>query len=210
MSSEPDWASRFERILLDRPNADGSHDIGHVRRVWCLTQDIASVEGGDLDVLVAAAWFHDLVNVSKSSSDRDRASALSARASRPILQACGFPDAKLDLVCHAIEAHSFSAGVTAKTLEAQILQDADRLDALGAIGIARLFYVAGRMGSMLFDPDDPRAHHRDLNDRAYALDHFEVKLFRIADNMNTAGGQRIASERVSMMRAFVDTLLSEI
>lgn len=210
MSSAPEWASQFERILQDRPDDDGSHDIAHVRRVWRLTQDIAAYEGGDLEILVAAAWFHDLVNLPKGSAQRTQASALSAEASRPILQACGFPDSKLDAVYHAIEAHSFSANRSANTLEARILQDADRLDALGAIGIARSFYVAGRMGSKLFDAQDPLACNRELNDRAFALDHFEAKLYRVAETLNTTGAQRIAVERVSVMRAFVRSLMAEI
>jgi uncharacterized protein len=95
-------------------------------------------------------------------------------------------------------------------LEAQILQDADRLDALGAIGIARTFYVAGRMGSSLFHPDDPLARNRPLDDRAFSLDHFETKLFRIAETMNTRTGQRIAEERAALTRRFVSDLIAEI
>lgn len=210
MSSAPDWAARFEAILRDRLGADGSHDIGHFRRVWQQAQDIAAIEGGDMEVLAAAALFHDLVNSPKDSPDRARASVLSAEAALPILRAEGFPETKLDSVRHAIEAHSFSAGITPQTLEARILQDADRLDALGAIGIARSFYVAGRMGSALFDPDDPMAQDRQLDDRSFALDHFEVKLFRIAETMNTCAGRRIATRRAEFMRSFVSTIKSEI
>lgn len=196
--------------MRDHLGPDGSHDIGHFRRVWQLTQEIAATEGGDLEVLAAAAWLHDLVNPPKNSPDRARASVLSGEAAIRLLQTESFPTQKLDGVRHAIEAHSFSAGIPAKTLEARILQDADRLDALGAIGIARSFYVAGRMNSSLFDPEDPLAENRPLDDTAFALDHFETKLFRLAAIMNTETGQRIARKREDRMRGFVDALTSEI
>jgi uncharacterized protein len=196
--------------MADRLGPDGSHDIGHFRRVWRMTLGIACKEGGDMDVLAAAAWFHDLVNPPKNSPDRARASALSADAAAPILLDLSFPQDKIPAVQHAILTHSFSAGIAPETLEAQILQDADRLDALGAIGIARTFYVAGRMGSSLFHPDDPLARNRPLDDRAFSLDHFETKLFRIAETMNTRTGQRIAEERAALTRRFVSDLIAEI
>jgi len=210
VSNAREWAKRFEAVLHDCLGLDGSHDIGHFRRVWRLSQEIAAREGGDLEVLAAAAWFHDLVNPPKDSPDRKRASTLSAEAAAPILDEQGFPMAKLPAVQHAIAAHSFSAGITPETLEAKILQDADRLDALGAIGIARTFYVAGRMDSSLFDPEDPLATTRTSDDRAFALDHFETKLFRIAERLNTAAARDLAEQRVSYMRAFVSTLVDEI
>ncbi|MEO0682709.1 MAG: HD domain-containing protein [Pseudomonadota bacterium] len=210
MSSAPDWATRFEAILRERLGPDGSHDLGHFRRVWRMAQEIAAEEGGDREVLAAAAWFHDLVNPPKDSPDRSRGSALSAEAAAPVLLAEGFPKEKLPAVRHAIIAHSFSAGIAPETLEARILQDADRLDALGAIGIARMFYVAGRMGSSLFHPDDPLASDRPLDDRAFSLDHLQTKLFPIAETMNTATGRRIAAKRAALMRSFVGDLVAEI
>jgi uncharacterized protein len=210
VSSALDWATRFEAVITDRLGPDGSHDIGHFRRVWRQCQAIADAEGGDLEVLVAAAWLHDLVNPPKNAPERSQASALSAEAAGPILATEGFPDAKTPLVQHAILTHSFSAGLTPETLEAKILQDADRLDALGAIGIARTFYVAGRMNSSLFHPTDPMAEARDQDDRAFALDHFETKLFRIAETLNTPTAQDIAARRIAVMQQFVRDLLTEI
>ena len=182
---------------------DGSHDIGHFRRVWRMVQEISAEEGGDPEVLVAATWFHDLVNPPKNSPDRARASTLSAEAAAPLLLAEGFPEPKLSAVQHAIMAHSFSAGITPETLEAQILQDADRLDALGAIGIARTFFVAGSMGASLFHPDDPLAKKRTFDDGSFALDHFETKLFQIAATLHTLVARRIAERRVEYMKSFV-------
>ena len=209
MSSAPDWARRFEAILTDRLGADGSHDIGHFRRVWRHASAIAAEEGGDHEVLVAAAWFHDLVNPPKNSPERSKGSMLSAEAAVPILRGEGFPSAKIADVRHAIIAHSFSAGVTPETREAMIIQDADRLDALGAIGIARTFCVAGQVGVSLFDPDDPLAKERPLDDRAFALDHFEIKLFQIAESLHTKTAQQLARQRVDFMRGFVKQLIAE-
>ena len=189
---------------------DGAHDLGHLRRVWANCLLIAAAEPADLQVLEAAAFFHDLVNLPKSSPDRARASALSARAAMAYLATTDFPSEKLAGVAHAIEAHSFSAAITPVTPEAKILQDADRLDALGAIGLARMFHVAGATGALLFDADDPLAKDRALDDRRFSLDHLEVKLFTLPGLMQTATGRAMAQARVAFMRAFRDRLLDEL
>ena len=122
----------------------------------------------------------------------------------------GWPTERIEATAHVIEAHSFSAGIALRSREAGILRDADRLDAIGAIGIARTFYVAGRMGSRLYDPMDPFAADRPLEDRRFALDHFETKLFHLADGMTTHAGKAIAQRRLATMRTFVDMLRAEI
>ncbi len=188
---------------------DGAHDLGHLRRVWANCQSIAQGDA-DMQVLEAAAFFHDLVNLPKSSPDRARASTLSAEAACAYLATTGFPEQKLAAVAHAIATHSFSAGIAPLTLEARILQDADRLEALGAIGIARMFHVAGSMGALLFDAEDPMAEARALDDRHFSLDHLETKLFTLPGLMQTQMGRRLAEERVAWMRAFRDRLLAEI
>ena len=191
--------------------ADGAHDIGHLRRVWKNCRDIALDEdGADMQVLCAAAHFHDAVNLPKDSPDRARASVLSADLAVRELPALGFPVAKLDAVHHAIAAHSFSARIPCETLEARILQDADRLEALGAIGLVRMFLVSGALGGAGFDPADPLALNRPLDDRAFALDHLEVKLFGLVETMNTRTGRAIAAERAEWMESFRSRLLREI
>ena len=107
-------------------STDGAHDLGHLTRVWANAQDIATSEGGaDREILLAAAFFHDAVNLPKSSPDRAQASALSAQAAVKFLQTTDFPPEKLPATAHAIEAHSFSAAIAPQTKEAMILQDAD-------------------------------------------------------------------------------------
>jgi uncharacterized protein len=96
------------------------------------------------------------------------------------------------------------------TLEAKILQDADRMEALGAIGLARVFYTAGQMDQRLFDADDPLALRREPDDQQYSLDHFKVKLFKLPSLMNTATGRKLADERVGYLRQFLSLIEGEI
>jgi uncharacterized protein len=191
--------------------ADSAHDLGHLARVWRNCQRLAMDHPeADLEVLCAAAWLHDLVNLPKSSPDRAQASRLSADAAAAHLAAIGFPPDKIAAVTHAIVAHSFSAGIPPQTIEARILQDADRIEALGAIGLARCLAVSGALGRPLFDPDDPLARNRPLDDRAFALDHFETKLLRLPETMQTPAGRTLAHERAEVLRAFRAQLLAEL
>ncbi len=190
---------------------DGAHDLGHLDRVWANAREIAQeMNGADLEVLLPAAYFHDAVNLPKNHPDRARASTFSADWASDYLARNGFAAVKIPAVAHAIAAHSFSAAIPPETPEAEILQDADRLEALGAIGIARMFHVGGAMGGLLFDADDPMALHRPLDDKRFSLDHLEVKLFPIAETMRTAPGREMALARVEWMRSFRSRLLREL
>lgn len=191
--------------------ADGAHDIGHLRRVWANARAIAAEEdAADMEVLLAAAIFHDLVNLPKSSPDRARASTMSAERAAAFLRADGMDTQRIAQTSHAIAAHSFSARIPPETLEARILQDADRLEALGAIGIARMFHVAGATGQMLFDADDPMAINRPLNDRRFALDHMATKLLHLPATMQTSSGSAMADARADWLMSFRTRLLLEI
>jgi uncharacterized protein len=208
-----DQAGLAEALLaaVGTQGDDGSHDRTHLLRVWRNATAIADQEPGyDPAILTAAVILHDCVAVEKNSPRRSLASRLAASRARQILAELGWHDTAIEATAHAIEAHSFSAGIAPETVEARILQDADRLDAIGAIGIARCFYVGGRMGSGLYDPADPQAARRDLDDQSFALDHFGAKLFRIAGNFQTRAGQALADARTRTMRAYVRALLDEI
>lgn len=192
-------------------NGDGSHDRSHLLRVWRNATAIAADEPGcDHAILAAAVILHDCVAVEKNAADRALASGHAAARARVILCQLGWEAPRIERVAHAIEAHSFSAGIAPLSLEARILQDADRLDAIGAIGIARCFYVAGRMGSSLYDAADPIAADRALDDQRFALDHFAVKLFKIAGEFQTRSGQAMADARRQGMQCFVSTFMQEI
>jgi uncharacterized protein len=208
-----DHAELAERLLaaIGTQGDDGSHDQSHLSRVWRNAASIADQEPGcDRTVLTAAVILHDCVAVEKNSPQRSLASRLAASRARTILAELEWDAARIDATAHAIEAHSFSAGIAPRTVEARIVQDADRLDAIGAIGIARCFYVAGRMGSDLYDPEDPRAVNRNLDDQSFALDHFGAKLFKVAENFQTKSGQALADTRTRTMRDFVGAFLDEI
>ena len=206
------WADRARARIaaLWSGQTDGAHDMGHLDRVWRACRLIAMDEPADPDILGAAAYFHDAVNLPKDSPHRATASRQSADLAVTELGAMGFPAAKLPAVHHAILAHSFSAGIAPETAEARILQDADRIEALGAIGIARMFLISGQMGGGMFDASDPMALNRPLDDKRFALDHIQTKLTRIADTMQTATGRAIAAERLEWMESFRTRLLHEL
>ncbi len=188
---------------------DGSHDLSHLARVWKNASGIHSAEGGDAEILCAAAILHDCVSVEKNSPDRHKASRLAADKASALLRNLGWDEERIARVAHAVEAHSFSANIEPVTIEAQTLQDADRLDAIGVIGAARCFYIAGRMGSALYDWRDPRAEDRALDDKTYALDHFRTKLFKLASGFRTETGKRMAAERHKRLEAIYDDFLAE-
>ncbi|MHA3914338.1 HD domain-containing protein [Halovulum sp. GXIMD14793] len=189
---------------------DPAHDLAHSDRVWRNAALIADTEGSDRKVLLGAAYLHDLVSLPKDHPDRKTASTLSAETAAPILQHLGFSKAEIAACQHAIAAHSFSAGIPARTPEAKILQDADRLDALGAIGIARAFAVSGQLARPLIHADDPFARDRALDDQAQSLDHFAIKLLRLPQMMQTNTGRKLAETRAASMVGFLRTLGEEI
>jgi len=208
-----DLEQQLEAILLQHDDgSDASHDLHHARRVLRNATEIARRECGPADMrqLTAAAYLHDLVNLPKDSQRRAEASRLSAEKAAPILRELGFGDAETRAIQHIITAHSFSAKVAPATIEAKILQDADRMEALGALGIARTFYVAGKLDSGLFDGDDPFAEARELDDSRFAIDHFKTKLLGLADTMQTAAGREVAIGRTAAMRRYLDELAAEI
>ncbi|WP_457809094.1 HD domain-containing protein [Kushneria sp. EE4] len=200
-----------ETLLARLPeSADGAHDLAHLARVWRNAQTLMATEGGDSALLLAATVLHDGVHVPKDDPRRAQASRLAAEQARAILVSLKWVAARIEAVAHAIEAHSFSAGIAPQTLEAGILQDADRLDALGALGVARCFYTAGQMDSALYDPFDPQAEHRALSDQRFTLDHFQTKLLTLKAGFQTATGRQLAAQRHARLVAFRDALLEEI
>lgn len=206
-----EWERRCRAWVEAEMDGDAAHDLGHVRRVVQAARGLAEAEGADPAVVLPAAWLHDCVTVAKDSPGRARASRLAADAAGAWLRGQGFPPDRISAVEHAIVAHSWSAGIAPETPEAAVVQDADRLDALGAIGIARLYATAGALGSALTHPDDPLADTaRDLDDRRWATDHVVVKLLGLPATMQTDAGRREAQRRAGFLRQFLDQLRSEV
>jgi uncharacterized protein len=192
------------------PSEDGAHDLSHLQRVWHNARTIQAQESGDLEVLLAAVLLHDCVAVEKNSPLRSHASRLAAEKASRVLAELNWSRANISAVAHAIEAHSFCANIPATSLEAQIMQDADRLDSLGLLGVARTFYVAGRMGSALYDPLDPQAQHRDYDDTRFCLDHFQTKLLHLANGFQTPTGRCLAQIRHERLKGFMEQFKEEI
>ena len=206
-----DWEPTFGQFLQTQPQPpDPGHDLAHVRRVVAAARKLAKEEEADLAVVVPAAWLHDCVIVPKNDPARAHASLRAAETAGVFLRNQGYPESLIPAIEHAIEAHSFSAGIEPRTLEAAVVQDADRLDALGAIGIARTFMVGGAMGSALSAPHEPFPQQRAPDDRQYALDHFYTQLFTLAETMRTPSGRAEAERRTEFMRTYLDRLAEEM
>jgi uncharacterized protein len=204
------WEPRFAAFLDTQSPADAAHDREHIRRVVAAARSLAREEAADLAVVLPAAWLHDCVTVPKDSPRRHTASALAASAAAAFLRGAGYPERHLAGVAHAIEAHSFSAGVAPRTPEARVVQDADRLDALGAVGLARCLMLSGAMGRRLYDPAEPFPAGRPPDDRANSIDHLYTKLLGLAATMTTAAGRAEAERRTRFLRAFLEQLRTEI
>ena len=207
------WQQRFENWLkAHHATDDTAHDISHFRRVWNTAQRLMKDLPVDPLVILTACYFHDIVSLPKNHPQRGRSSQLAAERTMAILRDdfADFPAHHYAAIQHAIEAHRFSAGITPLTDEAKIVQDADRLEALGAIGLARVFAVSGALGVPLFDPEDPFADARELNDRAYALDHFQSKLLRLPGTMQTTAGRQLARQSADVLIQFMARLSAEL
>lgn len=202
--------ARCEAFVARTVAADAAHDLHHIQRVVRNTVRLTESEDADPEVTLPAAWLHDCVQVPKDSPDRARGSRLAAEAAAAFLGGIGYPAGKVPDVCHAIEAHSFSAGIAPRTLEAGVVQDADRLDSLGAIGIARCLLVGGQLGRPLCAPQDPFCRERSPDDRRYTIDHFYAKLLKLPATMQTAAGRAEAECRAEYMRGYLDRLRAEI
>jgi uncharacterized protein len=206
----PRWIEARCVAALANSGGDAAHDLDHVRRVVAVAERLARQEGADLRIVRPAAWLHDCVSIAKGSPERARASRHAARQAEHWLLEWGFPHELIPAVAHAIEAHSFSAGIAPRTPEARVVQDADRLDALGAVGLARCLMLGGQLGRPLYAPDDPFCERRAPDDSAACVDHFHTKLLRLQDSMQTAAGRSEAVQRTAFLRSFLDQLRSEI
>ena len=207
----PVWETRFAEFLAAQPHAtDAAHDDAHIQRVVKNAKRLAEAEGADTAVVIPAAWLHDCVIVPKNSPKRSRASRMAAEAAGAFLARAGYPMEKIPAVEHAIAAHSFSAGIPPETLEAQVVQDADRLDAIGAIGIARTIGLGAQMGRPLYDAAEPFPVSRPASDAVSGIDHFYTKLLKLEGMMNTTAGRVEARRRTAFMQAFLQQLAGEI
>ncbi|MEO9654403.1 HD domain-containing protein [Marinomonas sp.] len=200
----------FQPFLCDSQGGDVAHDVAHLTRVVKTAKQLALEEKAELAIVVPAAWLHDCVSYPKNHPERHLASLRAADKAVEFLASIGYPSKYFADIHHAIHAHSFSANQLASSLAAKIVQDADRLDALGAIGIARCMQVSGALNRPLYAPEDPFCETRALDDQHYSIDHFYKKLFHISDQLNTASARMEGKRREQVMRGFLTQLAAEI
>jgi len=212
----PRHQALWTRVSPRLPDDDISHDRDHVLRVYAWALELAPEAGADPDLAGAAALVHDLVNLSKNDPDRARAGERSADASREVLAEAGYNPEEIARIADAVRTSNWSAGLEASESLGVVLQDADRLDALGAIGVFRTFACAQRLvhegRKLRFAADeDPLADQgREPDDTRYALDHFPVKLLRLADGMHFDSSRREARLRHAAMIDLLQALRREL
>lgn len=205
------WQEIFLNYLQSmNAEFDPGHRIDHVMRVTKTALEIAKAENAETAVILPAAILHDTKPVGKFHQDRAMASKLSADNSIQLLTEWNYPAEYLPAIKHAILTHSFSAGISPESLEAKVVQDADRLDALGAIGIFRTIAVGAKHGNPLYNAEEPFSTQRQLDDTKNILDHFYVKLFKLPASLHTAAARAEAIKRIHVMETYLQALASEI
>jgi uncharacterized protein len=193
-------------------DSEGSHDWHHIERVWKLSKYIQQKEGGDLLVIELAALLHDVSDHKYNGGDWEKGSQLTSEilldfeAPMDLIQ-------KIQLVVSQVSFKGAKVADLSDTVEAKIVQDADRLDAIGAIGIARAFSYGGSKHRPLFDPAVSPILHQTAdeykNSVSHTVNHFYEKLFLLKDRMNTITAKRIAKKRHALMEAFLEEFYSE-
>ncbi|TOB62106.1 HD domain-containing protein [Vibrio parahaemolyticus] len=206
--------SQFEPLFLEfmqqEMQVDAAHDIEHVKRVVKTAKQLCDEENADIAIVLPAAYLHDCFTYPKDHPNRKQSSAIAAKKAIAYLESIQYPQHYHDAIAHAIEAHSFSANIRPNTLEAQIVQDADRLDALGAIGVTRCIQVSTHFNAQIYNDNDMFAKERELNDKQFTVDHFQTKLFKIVDTMNTKSAKLEANKRKAFMQTYLKQLHDEV
>lgn len=189
---------------------DPSHDAAHLLRVALWTLKLLADDSAEPRNAIAAALLHDAVHVPKDSPDRARASEWAADFAARRLAELGFASESIASITAAVRDHSFSRGAVPQDELGRALQDADRLEALGTIGLLRCISTGVRMNGQWFHGDDPWGESRPLDDTKFAVDHFYTKLLGLGATMRTAAGRTEAERRTAFLRAFLDQLGDEL
>ena len=208
---QAEWGETFCKFVeIEMQEADPGHDLAHVRRVVNAAERIGVAEGAAAKVVLPAAWLHDCVVVAKDSPLRSQASRMAADRAANFLMEIGYEGEFILAIQHAILAHSFSAKVAPETLEAKVVQDADRLEAIGALGLARCLMTGGSMGTQLVSAEEPFPLNRAADDAVSSIDHLFVKLLRLPRMMQTATGSSMGEKRVAFLKYFLRELADEL
>jgi len=189
---------------------DPAHDFKHTMRVYKSAKRLAKKENANTKLVLCASLLHDIVSFPKSDKRSKSSSIKSASKASKILKKYNLSKTEIKIISDAIRDHSFSQNKKPKTLEGKILQDADRLDAIGAIGIARAFAVAGAEGRTFYNESDPFCDKRKPNDQNWAIDHFYRKLLKLEKLMNTKSAKTEAKRRTKILENYLSNLKKEI
>lgn len=213
--SESSWNARWQSpietwVIEQMKSADSGHGIDHVRRVVENAKRIGRAEQANVEIYLPAAWLHDCVIVAKNSPQRRMASSLAAQSAERFLAEIAYPQEWIAPISHCILAHSFSANVPCETIEAKVVQDSDRLEAVGAIGLARCLMTGGAMGQRLYHPEEPFPVNRPPVDTEQSVDHFFAKLLGLQNTMKTQSGREEAAMRSDFLLVFLRQLANEI
>lgn len=190
---------------------DISHDLQHSLRVLTLAEKIAKEENADFDIVIPAALFHDVVIYPKNNPRGKNESEESAIYTAQLLESIeDYPKHKIGEVQIAIRQCSFSKGIIPDLLEARVLQDADRLEATGAIAIMRTFSSTGQMRRPFYNPDNPFCEDREPEPIKYGLDLFYARLLKVENGMHTRTAKRLAKRRTKFLKSFLQELELEL
>lgn len=210
MKSIEQFEPQLFEFISQEMEQDPAHDLSHVKRVVKTARELCLQEKARLEIVLPAAYLHDCFTFAKNHPDRANSSKIAADKATQFLASIDYPSEFLSDIHHAICAHSYSANIPPTTIEAKVVQDADRLDALGAIGIARCLQVSASFGASLYQVDDPFCTDRELDDKNYIVDHFYNKLFKLEAMMNTISAKQEARTRTAYMEGFLKQLEGEI
>ena len=200
----------LQKQVQKKMSNDPAHDFNHVMRVFKNAQKLCKKENANEKLVLSASLLHDIVSYPKSDKRSKISSVKSAEKAQKILIKLGYATKEIEIICDAIRDHSFSRGKIPKTIEGKILQDADRLDAIGAIGIARVFTVGGAEKRPFYNIEDPFCKIRHPNDHMWTLDHFYQKLLNLESMMNTKSAKVEAKRRTKILKKYLLELQKEI
>ncbi|NTU82585.1 MAG: HD domain-containing protein [Chloroflexales bacterium] len=205
------WEPRFAAFLEQSAAlTNGVYDGEHIRRVVANARALAAVEGADLSVVLPATWLHECVTMPAGMPPNPMGPTMSATSASAFLARSGYPPFHIPAVAHAIIAHSVGGAIAPMTLEARVVQDAERLDALGAVGLARCLMHSGQLGQRLYDPAEPFASRRAPDAAVSAIDQCFTSMLPMGPTMATAAGRAEAERRIAFLRAFLRQLGHEI
>ena len=210
--SEGNRLPNLEQARAWYPEHDPVHGFDHVQRVLALAERFGAQLGADLEILRAAALLHDAAGAAPLGKGRAAHEHSSAEFARAVLEQEGWPSERIEQVLHCIRAHRYRGVEQPNSLEAKVLFDADKLDVIGAFGVARTIGYAVQAGAPIFA--EPSEHFMDSGERSAGEPHsvyheYLFKLRRVRDRLHTEPARQLAAEREQLLRAFFEQLAAE-